>query len=162
LIGLWEGLIKVDEGTEDEPHVLRIAGTGYANTDHPLIKLKRNGAFSGWSSLVWAFEQLLIKNGDGSAGFEKEITSNMLQFTPERLSGAVAEVPSVIESLLNFRARAMATSVDQISGKIQVSAAGIEEQKQVLEFWTNDFLKAWKLSDSGVYLESLNSYRSLD
>ena len=162
LIGLWEGLIKVDEGTEDEPLVLRIAGTGYANADHPLIKLKRNGAFSGWSSLVWAFEQLLIKNGDGSAGFEKEITSNMLQFVPERLSGAVAEVPSVIESLLNFRARAMATSVDEISGKIQVSAAGIEEQKQVLEFWTNDFLKAWKLPDSGVYLESLDSYRSLD
>ena len=86
----------------------------------------------------------------------------MLQFVPERLSGAVAEVPSVIESLLNFRARAMATSVDEISGKIQVSAAGIEEQKQVLEFWTNDFLKAWKLPDSGVYLESLDSYRSLD
>jgi len=162
LISLWGGLIKVDAGKEDEPRVLRIADARYAIPDHPLINLKEIGAFQGWSSLVWAFEQLLIKNGDGKAGFEKEITSSMLKYIPEMLKREVAEVPSVIESILKFRETAIAKSMDAISGKTNVGAAGVEDQRQVLDFWTKDFPRAWKLTETGIYLESLNSYRRLD
>ena len=167
LIGLWGGLITVDAGTEDDALVLRIAAANYADSDHPLIRLKQSGAFSGWSSLVWAFEQLLIKTGDGAAGFEKDIITTMLQHVPEVLSkplvlGESIQVPTVMESIMKFRATAIATALDAINGKTPVGASGIEEQKQVLDFWTNDFPKAWKLRESGTYLESLNNYRPLD
>ena len=167
LIHLWGGLITVDEGTEDEPLVLRIGNMRYATSDHPVIELKRSGAMSGWSSLVWAFEQLLIKTGGGSSGFEKDIISDMYNSIPamlkETLKGNESiEVPSVIESILKFRAAAIDTAQDAISGRSSVGAAGIEEQKQVLDFWENEFSKAWKLRESGIWLASLNKYRSLD
>jgi hypothetical protein len=52
--------------------------------------------------------------------------------------------------------------MDAVSGKTQVGTTGLEDQRRVLDFWTNDFPKAWKLRESGTYLESLNSYRPLD
>jgi hypothetical protein len=162
LIGLWGGLIRVDEGTEDEPFVLRIAAPTYDDSHHPLIMLKRSGAFSGWSSIVWAFEQLLIKTGDGTSGFQKNMITDMLGYEPETLNKAEAAVPSVIESILKFRATAITEAMDAVSGKTQVGTTGLEDQRRVLDFWTNDFPKAWKLRESGTYLESLNSYRPLD
>ena len=81
----------------------------------------------------------------------------MLQHVPEVLSkplvlGESIQVPTVMESIMKFRATAIATALDAINGKTPVGASGIEEQKQVFDFWTNDLPKAWKLRESGTYL----------
>lgn len=160
LVGLWGGLIEVEEGTLDDPKVLVIydSNRSQQKSAYPYIRLASGTNSGGWTSLLTSFEKLLIEIGHSDPGFKKEIIEQMLLFVPNELSTTVStEVPPVIQSILRTRTAKIDQASEALAEANKYSNLAVSEFKRIQAFWSNDFVQAWKYESDALYVKSLDS-----
>ena len=165
LLGLWGGLIEIEEGTVDSPAVLVIHDMNRAlsNSALPKIRLATGATLGGWTSLLSAFEKLLIEIGMTDSGFKQDVLDQLITYTPDDLTGpSVGSVPIVIQTILDQRRTKLNEASAALGNPQKFSDLALSEFRSAQSFWSSEFRQAWSLDGKKLFNRSLQQIQQLD
>lgn len=165
LLGLWGGIIEVQNGTLDDPSALIVRDENQMLDIGlcPQLDLTSIDGHAGWSKLMTGFENLLIGTG-GTADFSQTVIRQLYNYVPTELKqSSKVELPDTILAILNARRKKLEEAHQALKEASDYTPSAVSTYKAIVHFWDVEFRRAWTAPCSEhMKAASLNVLYSLD
>jgi hypothetical protein len=146
LCAIWNGQVRVEQGTAESPQRIRVGLDVDAGPDAPrmILTLTSLAGTSGWGSLLRAYEDWALTDDDP---FRRDFCSHLMRVVPEGLASTPVPPDPLFETFRRVAGEQLKLLDD---GLANLSDHGRWQTERLRELWDDTLPEAMRISFTGV------------